>query len=151
MSSLLGLLFVFHLFLLPAPQLHPIIYRPVTLALVISFLSWDTTDLHPYQDGIVDNNGVLIQAPYNCGDFSANLVKSARQQGIDAQMVGILFKHAVGHAIVAFKTTDAGIIYVEPQSDNIYTNVMVGSLLCTHDQNLCMGDGELIREIINHD
>ena len=95
-------------------------------------------------------SGFLIQAPYNCGDFSFDLVKSARQQGIEAWTVGILFTHSVGHAMVAFKTTDAGTIYVEPQTDDIYIDVMVGSLLCTHDQNLCMGDGEMIREIINH-
>ncbi|MGA2504231.1 MAG: hypothetical protein ABSG01_09095 [Anaerolineales bacterium] len=148
MNSILALFLTFSLFTAPTPQLHPVIYRPVSLSQVVAFLNWDDTDQHSYQSArIVD--GVVVPGFY-CGDFAELLTRNARFSGIDAHSVGILFTHTAGHAIVSFETTDAGTIYVEPQTDDLYFDVEVGKPLCTADLNLCIGNMEPIREIITN-
>lgn len=76
---------------------------------VIDFLRRDETDLEPY-----------LEDEYVCTDFSADVNNSAEAEGIRCILVLLAYKdNKVGHAIVAFKTTDEGTVFVEPQSDKI--------------------------------
>lgn len=78
-----------------------------------SFIAADRTDAKEY---IVD--------VYICGDFSADVKMNANKQKIRCAYVVIDYPDS-GHAIVAFNTTDRGIIFIEPQSDE-EVNIEVG-------------------------
>jgi len=54
---------------------------------------------------------------YNCVDYSIDVVNNAEAQGIRAAIVLLEYNEPTGHAIVAFDTTDRGLVFVEPQSD----------------------------------
>lgn len=61
---------------------------------------------------------------YDCLNFACDLQREAFEQGIRCAVVLIDFSTG-GHAIVAFDTTDRGLIYIEPQAD-LPTKVEVG-------------------------
>jgi type II secretory pathway pseudopilin PulG len=78
-----------------------------TYRVMKSFLAADRTDSYTY-----DINS------YVCEDFSADVKANAMKQNIRCAYVSIRFPgNTGGHAIIAFNTTDKGIIYIEPQSD----------------------------------
>jgi hypothetical protein len=80
-----------------------------------AFLAADRTDANDY----VEHN-------YVCEDFSVDVKAHAIQQKYRCAYVSIRF---VGdnsaHAIVAFNTTDRGLIFIEPQSDE-EVNLQIG-------------------------
>ncbi len=78
------------------------------------FISADRTDANEYVDD-----------SYVCGDFSADVKKNANEQKIRCAYV-VIDHPDTGHVIVAFNTTDKGIIYIEPQSDE-EVNLQVGN------------------------
>jgi len=102
---------------------------PVPMDKVTRFLAWDKTNYQNYT------------AWYGCTDFAEDLTYNAQHRGIEAYAVRVSFERGAGHMIVLFNTTDVDLVYIEPQTDDIYFNVMEGNRLCTADQNLCMGDG----------
>jgi len=69
------------------------------------FLASDETDSNPY-----------VAGEYNCVDFSTQLSNNAEANGIRVAYIRIRAKEW-GHVLVAFETTDRGIIFIEPQSD----------------------------------
>lgn len=85
---------------------------------MLTFIKSDTTDQNTYVDG-----------SYVCHDFTSDVKINAFNAGYRCYYVSIemgrFMPTGVGHALVAFNTTDRGIIYIEPQSDRI-TNVKVG-------------------------
>ncbi len=54
---------------------------------------------------------------YICVDFAANVKANAAKEGIRCAYVVIEYLGTTGHAIVAFDTTDRGLVYIEPQFD----------------------------------
>ena len=83
--------------------------EPKTKADVLLFLHLNLVDIHEYVD-----------ITYDCKHFTIDLVVDATLQGFKVGVVSIGFNDSiVGHIIAVFETTDEGIIYVEPQSDNI--------------------------------
>ena len=88
-------------------------FRDPTYQEVKDFLAADTTNLNDY---VVNN--------YVCEDFSFDVRLHAMQQEIRCAFVYIIFAD-VRHAIIAFYTTDEGIIYFEPQTDE-EVNLQVG-------------------------
>ncbi len=54
---------------------------------------------------------------YNCTDFSADVKASAAMLGMRCAYVNIYFPNGSGHAIVAFDTTDRGLVFIEPQTN----------------------------------
>lgn len=78
---------------------------------VMDFLDNDTTDSNEYT---ID---------YDCTQFSHELIRNAISKGIFACIVNIEIdledSPYSGHDIVAFDTVDAGVIYVEPQTDAV--------------------------------
>jgi hypothetical protein len=79
--------------------------RDPTYEEVKAFLAVDTTNLKPY-----------IVGQYVCENFAAEVSFNAQQQKIRAGCVQL---HMVGlpHTLIAFNTTDKGIVYFDPQTD----------------------------------
>ena len=77
------------------------------------FIQIDTTDLLSYSDN------------YVCFDFCHDILENAFDQGYKAGLVYLKFEDAA-HTIICFDTTDEGLLFVEPQTDDIVT-VQVGS------------------------
>ena len=76
---------------------------------VIDFLEHDETNLEEY-----------VEDEYICTDFSARVNNSAEAEGIRCILVLLSYKNnKMGHAMVAFRTTDKGTVFIEPQSDEI--------------------------------
>ena len=71
-----------------------------------TFLSEDNTSEQEYLEG-----------RYTCVDFAAAVKSNAAREGIRCAYVVVEFRGGGGHAIVAFDTTDRGLIFVEPQFD----------------------------------
>jgi len=58
-----------------------------------------------------------LRNEYICVDFAANVKANAAEEGLRCAYVVIEYLGTNGHAIVAFDTTDRGLIYIEPQFD----------------------------------
>jgi len=83
---------------------------------MFKFLIYDETDSHPY-----------IKDEFTCSDFTAKLIINASLSfNIRSGHVTLTYEgEGSRHAMVAFNTTDEGLIFVEPQSDRI-VDVFVG-------------------------
>jgi peptidoglycan hydrolase CwlO-like protein len=92
--------------------------RDPTYAEAIAFINSDRTDENEYTD------------EYVCYDFTADFNTNAFQLGYRCGFVYIEFLHSA-HAIACFNTTDRGLIYVEPQNDEI-VDVAVGLIYTGH-------------------
>jgi hypothetical protein len=71
-----------------------------------AFLAQDPTNQNSYEEN-----------KYVCVDFAATVNNNAESKGIRCAVVDIFYPDGYGHTIVAFETTDRGLIYVEPQFD----------------------------------
>ena len=70
------------------------------------FLKQDETSKQEYVEG-----------EYICVDFTAAVKANAAKEGIRCAYVAIEYRGGSGHAIVAFDTTDEGLVFIEPQFD----------------------------------
>jgi peptidoglycan hydrolase CwlO-like protein len=86
--------------------------RDPTYAEAIDFINSDRTNENEYTED------------YVCYDFTADFNTNAFQMGYRCGFVYMEF-HDGAHAIACFNTTDSGLIYVEPQTDEI-VDVSVG-------------------------
>ncbi|GAG55625.1 unnamed protein product [marine sediment metagenome] len=77
----------------------------VTYYAVKRFLRTDRTDSKKYTSNFV------------CFDFAIAVKKNAFERGIRCYYVRLVFTEPPGHAIVAFNTTDRGLVFFESQSD----------------------------------
>jgi uncharacterized protein YlxW (UPF0749 family) len=82
--------------------------RDPTYDEVIAFTNSDKTDENEYT------------SDYVCYDFTADFNSNAFQMGYRCGFVYIEFSDSA-HAIACFNTTDNGLIYIEPQNDEIVT------------------------------
>lgn len=73
-----------------------------------TFLQEDKTDLNAFND-----------VTYNCDHFSTDVNNNAEEQGIRCGYVVISLSTGTPHAIVAFNTTDKGLVFFEPQTDQL--------------------------------
>lgn len=80
--------------------------RNPTFAEMQAFLAADTTDQDEYNDD------------YVCWNFVADVKQNAYDQGYRCGFVYIEFPYSA-HAIVCFDTVDQGLVFVEPQHDDI--------------------------------
>jgi len=71
-----------------------------------TFIAKDTTNSKTYEED-----------EYVCVDFSAAVNNNAEAEGIRCATVDIFHPEGYGHTIVAFETTDRGLIFIEPQFD----------------------------------
>ena len=79
-----------------------------------AFLAADNTDSFAY-----------VTDDFVCHDFAAQVAYNAKRQKIRCGYVLIDFTAPPGHAIIAFNTTDKGLVYIEPQTDEV-VNLAVG-------------------------
>ncbi len=73
---------------------------------VLEFLERDPTDANEYLEG-----------EYVCSHFAADVNNNAEKQGIRCALVDVRFPDS-GHAIIAFDTTDEGMVFFEPLTDD---------------------------------
>ena len=66
----------------------------------------------------ITNSKTYIKDEYVCSDFSAAVNNNAEAQGIRCAIVDMFYPEGYGHTIVAFETTDRGLIFIEPQYDD---------------------------------
>ncbi len=71
-----------------------------------AFLAQDTTNLNQYRE-----------EDYVCVDFAAAVTNNAVPKGIRCATVDMFYPDGYGHTIVAFQTTDKGLVFIEPQFD----------------------------------
>jgi hypothetical protein len=72
----------------------------------LDFLERDQTDANEYLEG-----------EYVCSHFAADVNKNAEKQGIRCALVDVRLPDS-GHAIIAFDTTDEGMVFFEPLTDD---------------------------------
>ena len=77
-----------------------------TLEEALDFLKRDRTDDNEY-----------IEDEYVCSHFAADINNNAEKQGIRCALVELRFPDS-GHAVVAFDTTDEGMVFFEPLNDD---------------------------------
>jgi len=87
---------------------HGYTIRDPTYIEMISFIQADRTDGNNY-----------IRDEYDCDHFAADVGNNAEEEGIRCAYVVIDYPEGWSHIIVAFDTVDRGLIYVDPQTDNI--------------------------------
>jgi hypothetical protein len=71
-----------------------------------NFIKKDETNLNTFDE-----------VNYNCNHFSRDVNNNAKKQGLRCGYVIISLSGGIPHAIVAFDTTDQGIVFFEPQND----------------------------------
>jgi hypothetical protein len=82
--------------------------RNPTYAEVGAFAASDKTDAHHY-----------IPGTYMCVDFARDFQSSALKAGFNCGIVTAFFPDETSHDLDCFNTTDRGMIYFEPQTDQI--------------------------------
>jgi hypothetical protein len=80
--------------------------RDPTYSEALRFLRRDATDRIDYHLG-----------SFVCHDYSTTVKVNAFKEGIHCYYVSLEFPEPPGHAIVAFNTTDRGLVFFEPQED----------------------------------
>lgn len=58
-----------------------------------------------------------VSDEYTCVDFAADIRANAAREGFRCAYVILEYPEGGGHTIVAFDTTDRGLVYIEPQFD----------------------------------
>ena len=84
---------------------HGYTLRDPTYAEVLAFLGQDKTDENEYD---LDD--------YVCSHFSRDVCNNAEDAGFHCAFVELRYPDS-GHAIIAFDTTDQGLVYFDPQYD----------------------------------
>jgi hypothetical protein len=119
----------------PTPTATPQ-YQTLTWSQLTDFLLNDHTNWNSWTD------------QYTCVNFSLDLVAHAKLQRINAWIVGVEFAgQDEGHAFVAIPTSDRGIIWVEPQTDDTYTISQIGQPLCHANNPYLCWDGNISKII----
>jgi hypothetical protein len=88
---------------------------------------------------------------YNCVDYSQSLIKEFRENKIYACITNIYFEDG-GHANVAVETSDRGIIYIEPQGEEVIYTLNEGDDYCDKVDWYCEEDDwkiEIIKNCFN--
>ncbi len=92
--------------------------KPISYAELKAFIVDDQTDK------------LIYTGDFICGDFTEKLIENAYQNGISSWPIFVGMK-PISHMFAAFLTTDKGMIWIEPQTDEEYKISNVGEPLCT--------------------
>lgn len=95
-------------------------YKNPTYQEAINFLENDTTDKNLYND-----------TNYYCIHYSRDVNNNSEKNGLCCGYVTIVLKNEstgllIPHAIVSFNTTDRGIVFFEPQTDEELIDLTIG-------------------------
>jgi ABC-type multidrug transport system fused ATPase/permease subunit len=85
---------------------YPYVLRDPSYQEVKGFLAEDETSKQEY-----------VEYQYTCVDYAADVKANALKEAIRCAYVILEYRAGAGHAIVAFDTTDRGLVFVEPQFD----------------------------------
>jgi len=83
--------------------------RDPTYQEALQFIRSDQTDKNQYNQS------------YTCINFANDFINNALNEGYRCGYVKIEFQGAQQHAIVCFNTSDNGLIFIEPQNDELVT------------------------------
>jgi hypothetical protein len=86
--------------------------RDPTYSEMLNFIAVDQTDKNTYDYNV-----------YNCFHFTRDVLDHAFDAGLKAGYVYVEFADGA-HAVVCFDTVDRGLVYVEPQSDELVSLVV---------------------------
>jgi len=122
------------------------LYNP-TYDELLTFLYEDKTDENVYKDNYLDKNQTIIRDYkdyYVCLHFAYDLINNAIEKNIKCGHVDLTLRDFLlnygfycgdiyypsyynwyGHVMVAFNTTDEGIVFVEPQTDETFYNYFI--------------------------
>lgn len=73
---------------------------------VACFVEEDATDEQPYDEG------------FNCIDYALAVSRAASWKGIETEIVRVDYATPPSHAVIAFPTTDRGVVFYETQTDH---------------------------------
>ena len=82
---------------------------------VSEFIAQDKTDELNYEN-----------EKFTCKDFAQVVNNNAEKKGIRCAYVLLGFVGNVSHGIIGFNTTDKGMVYIEPQTDEWIQNLEIG-------------------------
>ncbi|MFH1639506.1 MAG: hypothetical protein ABIB93_04250 [Chloroflexota bacterium] len=91
---------------------HGYTLKDPTYADALAFLARDKTDENEYRDPV-----------YVCSHFAQDVCNTAEADGMRCAFVDIRFP-STAHALVAFETIDKGLVYFEPQFDEVVKPVI---------------------------
>jgi hypothetical protein len=74
-------------------------------------------EMKAFLDQDATNSNTYNQDEYVCTDFAAGINNNADAAGIRCAIVDMFYPKGYGHTIIAFETTDRGLIFIEPQFD----------------------------------
>jgi len=84
---------------------HGYTLKDPTYEQAIKFIKEDKTDQNEF-----------VEETYICSHFARDICNNAESEGLRCAYVGLIYPEG-GHAIIAFNTTDEGLAYFDPQSD----------------------------------
>jgi len=91
---------------------HGYMIQDPTYNQVVKFLKKDKTDQNEY-----------VEDSYVCSYFARDVCNNAESEGLRCAYVGLIYPEG-GHAIISFNTIDEGLVYFEPQSDDMVIPVI---------------------------
>jgi len=108
-----GLVFVLSLALLSTLVVSPeVSFRDPAYQEVVRFVASDLTDQRPYDRS------------WACVAFAKEFRSNANKAGLKCAYVVVYFPEGYSHALNGFNTTDRGLVFVEPQSDEVFSLVV---------------------------
>lgn len=89
---------------------HGYTLRDPTYAEAVAFMNWDSTSENEYD---ASDYGIYV-----CSHYSRDTNYSAEIAGYQCALVELRYSDS-GHTIIAFDTIDKGLVFFEPQSDEL--------------------------------
>lgn len=108
-----GLVFVLSLALLSTLVVSPpvVLHNP-RYQEVLGFVASDLTNERPYDRS------------FACVEFAKEFKSNANKAGLRCAYVVVYFPEGSSHALNAFNTTDRGLLFLEPQTDDVFSLVV---------------------------
>ena len=106
--------------------------RDPTYDEAVKFVTSDKTSSHPY-----------VNATYTCVNFAMDFQASALLAGFKCGVVTAFFPDETSHDLNCFNTTDMGMVYVEPQTDQI-VSLNVGQVYSGPNWNMIVKNATVV-------
>jgi hypothetical protein len=114
---------------------HGLCLRNPSYAEATAFLRDDRTDRNPYVDD-----------SYVCSHFARDVCNNAEAEGLRCAFVELRYRDS-GHSIIAFDTTDKGLVYFEPQYDD-EVRVEIGRSYSLMNDYVAEGFNDVILDVL---
>ena len=114
---------------------HGFCLRNPTYAEATDFLRADRTDRNRY-----------VEDSYVCSHFARDVCNNAEAEGLRCAFVELRYRDS-GHSIIAFDTTDRGLVYFEPQFDD-EVRVEIGRSYSLMNDYVADGFNDVILDVL---